>query len=79
MDNPLIANVASKVAILHVVERLTLETGAATLRQQVRQRLDAGERTMLVDLSSCDYIDSAGLGDRPPLSSAFAMLVASWR
>jgi anti-sigma B factor antagonist len=51
------------IVILDVAGRLTLEEGVATLREQVRQQLAAGERKILVDLSSCDYIDSAGLGE----------------
>ena len=52
------------VTIVGVVGRLTLEDGgAATLREHVRQQLAAGNRNILVDLSCCDYIDTAGLGE----------------
>jgi len=52
------------VAILGVVGRLTLEEdGVATLREQIRHELAAGKRNILIDLSGCDYIDTAGLGE----------------
>src|SRR4026207_879756 len=49
------------IVILDVAGRLTLEEGVATRRGQGRRQLWPGERKILVDLSSCDYIDSAGL------------------
>ena len=61
--NPQMLRRVDAIVILDVAGRLSLEEGVATLREQVRQQLAAGERKILVDLSSCDYIDSAGLGE----------------
>jgi anti-sigma B factor antagonist len=54
---------ADVVVVLGVAGRLTLEEGVATLREQAQQQLAAGEQKILVDLSSCEYVDSVGLGE----------------
>jgi anti-sigma B factor antagonist len=56
------------VEIIGLSGRLTLGDGTAGVREATRRALEGGSN-ILIDLSSVDYIDSAGLGE---LVSAYA-------
>lgn len=50
------------VSIVQVSGDLTIDTGAS-LRESILDRLDAGDRRFLLDLTDVHALDSAGLGE----------------
>lgn len=51
------------VSILACSGRLTIDGGDETLRSELRQALDEGERQLVLEMSSLSYMDSAGVGE----------------
>jgi len=50
------------VVILDLNGRITLGETAASLRDNIRELLDAGQKNILLNLAQVGYIDSSGLG-----------------
>ena len=50
------------VVILDLHGRITLGEEVATLRDTIRELLDAGQKNILLNLGDVPYIDSSGLG-----------------
>ena len=50
------------VTILDLHGRITLGEEVATLRDTIRELLDAGQKNILLDMGDVPYIDSSGLG-----------------
>ena len=57
------------VAVIDVQGRITAGEGVETLRDKVNSLLHQGHRNLILNLSSVDYLDSAGLGE---IVSAYA-------
>jgi anti-anti-sigma factor len=51
------------VTIVDVVGRLGVEHGAADFRALVARLIGDGRRDVVLNLSACHYVDSAGLGE----------------
>ena len=51
------------IIIIDFSGKITLGEGSSTLRNFIRQALDAGNRKILLNLSDVDYIDSSGIGE----------------
>ena len=51
------------VSVLDLSGRITLGDGSVTLRDAVRDTLAKGSKSVLLNLSEVDYIDSSGLGE----------------
>jgi anti-sigma B factor antagonist len=51
------------VMILDVEGRITVQEGAATLRDAISRLLDDGQPRILVNLTAVPYIDSTALGE----------------
>jgi anti-anti-sigma factor len=52
-----------EAAVLDVVGRVTFGESAKELGKRIRQAIDAGRRSVVVNLSGVAYIDSSGLGE----------------
>jgi len=50
------------VVILDLNGRITLGEEVSTLRDTIREMLDAGQKNILLNLGDVPYIDSSGLG-----------------
>jgi len=51
------------VAVVDLSGRITLGDGSGTLRDTVKQLMDAGEKQIVLNMGDVSYIDSAGLGE----------------
>ena len=51
------------VAVIDITGRVTFGEGAALLRDKINSLLHQGHKKLLLNLSSVDYVDSAGLGE----------------
>ena len=56
------------VTILDLSGRITLGEGSVTLRDAIRDLVNKGEKSILLNLGDVSYIDSSGIGE---LVSAF--------
>ena len=56
------------VAIIDLAGRITLNDGAGSIRTAVQGVLADGHKSILLNLSGVEYLDSAGLGE---MSSAY--------
>ena len=59
---------AGNVAIIDLAGRITLNDGAGSIRTAVQGVLAEGYKSILLNLSGVEYLDSAGLGE---MSSAY--------
>jgi len=59
---------AGNVAIIDLAGRITLNDGAGSIRTAVQGVLAEGHKSILLNLSGVEYLDSAGLGE---MSSAY--------
>jgi anti-anti-sigma factor len=59
----LTARYVGDAVILDVDGNLVLGDGAEMLRENVQRLVGIGQRKIVVNLASCDYVDSAGLGE----------------
>lgn len=56
--------IAGNVAIIKVIGDITLNKGGdVLLKDKVQSLLQQGHKSLLIDLSSVSYVDSAGLGE----------------
>ena len=55
--------VEGDVCILELAGRLVLGDGDITLRDELRARLGAGERKLVLDCHQVPFMDSAGIGE----------------
>lgn len=51
------------VAVLEVQGKITVGLADLTLRDEVNELLDAGERNIVIDLERATWMDSTGLGE----------------
>ena len=51
------------VAVIDITGRVTFGEGAALLRDKINSLLHQSHKKLLLNLSSVDYVDSAGLGE----------------
>lgn len=54
---------AGSVVVVDLSGRITLGDGSGTLRDTVKQLMDAGEKQIVLNMGDVSYIDSAGLGE----------------
>src|ERR1700681_135724 len=62
MSNAIVRR-SGDVAIVDLSGRLTLGDGCGTIRDTVRDLVNAGDRNILLNLNEVTYVDSAGLGE----------------
>jgi anti-sigma B factor antagonist len=55
--------IVGDVAVIDITGRVTFGEGAALLRDKINSLLHQGHKKLLLNLSSVDYVDSAGLGE----------------
>jgi anti-sigma B factor antagonist len=53
---------SGNVVILDLNGRITIGEEAATLRDTIKEHIDAGQKNILLNLADVSYIDSTGLG-----------------
>ena len=53
---------SSGVVILDLNGRITIGEESASLRDSIKEHLDAGQKNILLNLAEVSYIDSTGLG-----------------
>ncbi|HEY0004901.1 MAG TPA: STAS domain-containing protein [Pyrinomonadaceae bacterium] len=49
--------------VFDIIGELTIGSGTEKLLDRVRTRLNAGQRTLLVNMAQCRRVDSSGLGE----------------
>jgi anti-sigma B factor antagonist len=52
-----------QVTVVDVAGRITLGEGSSQLRDTLRDLLESGHKSILLNLSDVTYIDSAGIGE----------------
>jgi anti-sigma B factor antagonist len=53
---------SGNVTILDLIGRITIGEESASLRDTIKEHLDAGQKNILLNLAEVSYIDSTGLG-----------------
>ena len=51
------------VWVLHLQGAITLGEGTTSLRELIRETLDAGKRKIVLNMAEVHYMDSSGLGE----------------
>jgi anti-sigma B factor antagonist len=51
------------ISVLDISGKITLGEGSATLRRNIRELVDGGQRKIVLNLEDVDYIDSSGIGE----------------
>jgi anti-sigma B factor antagonist len=62
------------ISILDVSGRITIGDGSAVLREAVQQSIQAGSKTILLNLREVSYMDSSGIGELVRTSTAVRRL-----
>jgi anti-sigma B factor antagonist len=63
MSMKLTTREVSGVTVVDLSGKITLGEGGATLRDEVRKLLAAGQKKIVLNLGEVTYIDSSGLGE----------------
>ena len=51
------------VTVIHLSGQLTLGDGTASFRKLIREALEHGKKSLVLDMSDVYYVDSSGLGE----------------
>ncbi len=57
------SHTVNSVLVIRLNGRITMGEGSVQIREAIRESIDNGENSILLDLGNVNYIDSAGLGE----------------